>query len=343
MAFGDGGACEDHLARLHGPGEPHAAADDAIAPDAGLPAQDGGAGIDDHPVPDVRVPLDSLHRVPVGPQLKALGAQGHVLVQLHVLPDGGGLADDHARAVVDKEGVSDGGPRVDVDARGPVGVLRHHPREQRDLFKVQHVRQPVRGDSGEGGVAEDDLIDAGGGRVPLVGGGQVRHELAMDLRQGGEQGVHHSFQIPVRGQHPLEALRQQLRRLQKRALPGQGGRGVGGEHGGDEPVRELLRVLPDASQAPALLCKPVFGQGPGGGGDPLHHGFAHITLQTKRWTGTDPRCRGAGPRWSCPRSRGAWQAPGRPIERRRRRCPPARPRCGPCGGPSTGRPRWSRG
>ena len=62
--------------------------------------------------------------------------------------------------------------------------------------------------------------------------------------------------------------------------------------------------------------------------------------QTTPWRDTDPRCRAAGRRWSCPCSRDAWQARWPPGPRRRRRCPPARL---PCGRPAfrrQRRPRW---
>ena len=57
-----------------------------------------------------------------------------------------------------------------------------------------------------------------------------------------------------------------------------------------------------------------------------------ISPRTAAWTGSGRRYPAAGPRWSYPRSRGAWPARWPPTAPRRRRYPPARPRCGlpPC-------------
>ena len=117
----------------HGAGEPHVAPDDAAVPDERLPAQDGGAGVDDHVVADVRVALDALGQGAVRVHRKALCPQGHPLVQLHILPDDGGLPDDHPGSMVDEEVRTDGGAGVNVDARLPVGLLRQEPRQQRHL------------------------------------------------------------------------------------------------------------------------------------------------------------------------------------------------------------------
>ena len=54
------------------------------------------------------------------------------------------------------------------------------------------------------------------------------------------------------------------------------------------------------------------------------------------WIGSARRCRRAAPRWSCPRSRGAWPAAVRPTRRRRTKCLRARLPCGPRRG------RWQR-
>ena len=43
-------------------------------------------------------------------------AQGDSLVKQHVVPNDGGLADDHAHAVIDEEAPPDGGAGVDLNA-----------------------------------------------------------------------------------------------------------------------------------------------------------------------------------------------------------------------------------
>lgn len=64
--------------------------------------------------------------------LDADRAQGHALIQLHVLAEHGGLADHVAGSVVDRERRSDLRAGVDVDARGPVRDFADEAREQSD-------------------------------------------------------------------------------------------------------------------------------------------------------------------------------------------------------------------
>ena len=77
-------------------GQPDAAADDAVVADVRISAEDGGAGVDDDPVADVGMTLDPLDEGSVLSDIEALGAQRYMLIELDVLADGGGLADDDA-------------------------------------------------------------------------------------------------------------------------------------------------------------------------------------------------------------------------------------------------------
>ena len=88
-------------------GQPNAAADDAVVADVRAAAEDGGAGVDDHPVADIGMALDPLDERSVLSDVKALGAQRDVLIELDILTDGGGLADNDAGAVIDEEGIPD--------------------------------------------------------------------------------------------------------------------------------------------------------------------------------------------------------------------------------------------
>jgi len=76
--------------------DPDVAADHAACPDDGLAAQDGGVGVDDDVVFDRRMSLGRGQRLGDGER-----AQGHALVELHVVADHGCFADDDAGAVVD--------------------------------------------------------------------------------------------------------------------------------------------------------------------------------------------------------------------------------------------------
>ena len=62
------------------------------------------------------------------------------------------------------------GAGMDVDAGLGVGVLGHHPRDQRHAEQQQLVGEAIDRDRLEAGVAEDDLVMALRGRVALEGG-----------------------------------------------------------------------------------------------------------------------------------------------------------------------------
>lgn len=108
-------------------------------------------------------------------------------IDLDVLADGGGLADDHAGAMVDEEALAELCPRVDVDAREAVGVLGHDPRQQRHVGDVELVRQALNHDGKNARVAEERLVGRAGGRVAIEGGLHVAREHAADGRDVGEE------------------------------------------------------------------------------------------------------------------------------------------------------------
>ena len=93
-------------------GEPDVTADDGAVADDGVTSENGGVGVDYAAVADVGVALDSLHGVAVGVELKAFSSKGYSLVNFNSVADGGGLADNDAGAVVDKEILADGGTCV---------------------------------------------------------------------------------------------------------------------------------------------------------------------------------------------------------------------------------------
>ena len=106
--------------------------------------------------------------LPAASRGKLQGAQRHALVELDVLADVAGLADDDAGAVVDEEAGADAGAGVDVDAGLGVGVLGHHARDQRHAQQQQLVGDAIDRDRLQAGIAEDDLVMALGRRVALV-------------------------------------------------------------------------------------------------------------------------------------------------------------------------------
>ena len=166
------------------PRDPGRGADDRMVADDRLAAEDRGVGVDDHLVLDGRVPLLVAEDVAVLVAGEAQGAERHALVDLHPVADVGRLADDDARAVVDEEPPADRGAGVDVDARLAVGVLGHHPRDQRHAQLEQLVRDPEDGDRREAGVAEEDLVEVLRGGVAVEGRLDV---LGQDLPQLGDR------------------------------------------------------------------------------------------------------------------------------------------------------------
>src|SRR5450759_5127538 len=92
-------------------------------------------------------------------------AQGHALVEQHVVANLRGLADHHAGTVVDEEAASDGGAGMNLDPGKEAADLRDHARHQRHAPAVQAVRQAVHQDGVEARVAEKNLQPTLGGRV----------------------------------------------------------------------------------------------------------------------------------------------------------------------------------
>ena len=90
--------------------------------------------------------------------LHAERAKGDALVELHVVADHRGFPDDDAGAVIDEEGVSDGGARVDVDARLAVHVFAHHAGDHGHAAHPQLVGNAVHEDGLHGRVGEDHLL-----------------------------------------------------------------------------------------------------------------------------------------------------------------------------------------
>ena len=80
------------------------------------------------------------------------------------------LPDDHASAMVDKEGRADGGAWMDVDASVGVGMLLHDAWEQRNAALLHCMRKAVGGERANAWIAEHDLVNVPSGGVSVVGG-----------------------------------------------------------------------------------------------------------------------------------------------------------------------------
>ena len=109
------------------------------------------------------------------------------MVELDVVAEDGGLADDDAGAVVDAEAATDARGGVDVDAGAAVGVGGDHPRERAGPLGEERVRDPVCGDRVEAGVVADHLGAAMGGGVAVDDRLRVLVEAGVEVGQAGEE------------------------------------------------------------------------------------------------------------------------------------------------------------
>jgi hypothetical protein len=168
-------------------GQPHIAADGRALAD-GDAAQNGGPRVDDDVVFHDGMPCMAFDEVAFVVGGEALGAQRDGLIEPNALADDGGLADDDARAVVDEEGATDLGAGMDVDAGPRMRDVGDQTGQQRRAQPVQRMRQPVVDDGRHPWVAQQDLGNAGGCGVALVGCLKIADEQSADVRQlGGER------------------------------------------------------------------------------------------------------------------------------------------------------------
>ena len=108
ILIGNGGA------RRHGLGDKCVCTNDTVMADQRIATQNGGIGIDGHPVFNGRMSLVSPQTLPATGR-KA--SQGDALIDLHIISDYGSLANDNTGTMVDKEMIADGGAGMDVNTR----------------------------------------------------------------------------------------------------------------------------------------------------------------------------------------------------------------------------------
>ena len=87
---------------------------------------------------------------------------------LLMFADNGSLSDNYARAVVDKEIVPDGCPRVNIDACYAVGMLGHYSWYEGYPLKIKDVGYPIHRYGVKAGITEYYLLRSRGSRVALV-------------------------------------------------------------------------------------------------------------------------------------------------------------------------------
>ena len=141
---------------------------------------------------------DALDGVAVLVQREALGAEGDALVELDVAPDDAGLADDHARAVVDGEMAAYLRAGVYVDARLAMGHFGDDAGNEGHAQHQQFVGDAVVADGADARIAADDLAKRMGSGVAVVGG----------LHVGGQQGAQAGQDADEVGSFPCGILAQ---------------------------------------------------------------------------------------------------------------------------------------
>ena len=127
-------------------------------------AQHLGPGADDHVIFERGMTLAG---VPARP------TERHALVDRAIVADDGGLADSHAKAVVDEESPADTRAGMDLDPRDPARKMRDHARQPFKAAVPAAVRQPVPPDGMQPRIGEYDFPYAPGGRIAFKDGVQV--------------------------------------------------------------------------------------------------------------------------------------------------------------------------
>ena len=129
-------------------GDEHVGANDAVPADDRAAAQNRGTGVDGHIVFDGGVTLLALEALTA---TGGKGTQSNALVNLYMVANGGGFADDDTGAVVDEEVLADGSTGVDVEAGDGMGMLRHDSGQHGNAHGVQNVGQTINGDGKQTG------------------------------------------------------------------------------------------------------------------------------------------------------------------------------------------------
>ncbi len=92
--------------------------------------------------------------------------------------------------MIDEERFADGGAGVNVDAGVTVRPFRHHARNVRDFQMIEPMRQALHGDGLDARIAEQHLLEAGGGGVVAERGVDVGGHQAGEFRQALERQIH---------------------------------------------------------------------------------------------------------------------------------------------------------
>ncbi len=173
-------------------GEPDVPPHHAARTDHGLASKNLGSGVDGDIVLHGGVTLDPAQARAL---LDRASAQGHPLIDAHVVANHSGFADHHPGPVIDEKVTADARARMDIDTRPIMGVLAHDPGDQRHLPQIEFVGDAVDRKGPDGRVGDGDFIIARGSWVSREGG---RHILGDQFPQP-DQGPDESRRDRLRG------------------------------------------------------------------------------------------------------------------------------------------------
>ena len=115
-------------------------------------------------------------------------AQGDAVIERAVVPDLGGLADDHAHAVIDEETATDARSRMDLDAGQPARQMRIEPRQPLEAMGPQPVAEAVEQHRVHPRIGGEDLEAGAGRRIAVEYAADVFSDtLEHEIRYAGKR------------------------------------------------------------------------------------------------------------------------------------------------------------
>src|SRR5210317_1278140 len=116
--------------------KPYIASDNRASTDSCISAENRSSRVYDNMVLHIRMSLDSLYQGAVLFLFETQRAQSYPLVQLHMLSDRGGFANNHPGSMIDEEARPYSRARMNVDSRYRMSLFRHHARDKRNILFV---------------------------------------------------------------------------------------------------------------------------------------------------------------------------------------------------------------
>ena len=171
--FAFGGIGNDAV-RLNRRGDKDASTDYRAIADDGISAKDCCTGVYDNVITDRGVAFSAISPPAPSVCVNAFCTEGDPLIHSDTIADGGGFANDNARAVVDKKALPDFGTRMYIDAGFTVCMLGHQAGQKRHAKQIKDVCDAIDGGGEKAGVTEQNLGFGGRSRVAVECGDKVK-------------------------------------------------------------------------------------------------------------------------------------------------------------------------